>query len=52
VHTGFLWVNLKGGDHLEDSGVDGGIILKIDLREMGWGMDWIEFVEDRDSGLL
>jgi hypothetical protein len=27
VHTGFLWGNLREGDNLKDSGVDGRIIL-------------------------
>jgi len=22
--------------------------IKIDLQEMGWGMDWIELAQDRD----
>jgi hypothetical protein len=26
-------------DHLEDLGLDGRIVLKIDLEEVGWG-DW------------
>jgi len=42
VHTGFWWENL------EDAGVDGRIILKMDLQEVGWGMDWIDLVVDRD----
>ena len=28
VHTGFWWGDLRDGDHLEDSGVIGSIILK------------------------
>jgi hypothetical protein len=27
VHTGFLWENLREGDHLEDPDVDGRVIL-------------------------
>jgi hypothetical protein len=26
-----------GGDHLEDQGVDGRLILKSDLKEIQWG---------------
>jgi hypothetical protein len=27
----------------------GGSIIKMDIREVGWGgMDWIELAEDRD----
>jgi len=29
-------------------GVDGRMILKMDLQEVGWGMDWIELAQDRD----
>jgi hypothetical protein len=28
VHTGFLWGNIRKGDHLKDPGIDGRIILK------------------------
>jgi hypothetical protein len=28
VHTGFRWEDLREGDHLEDPGLDGRIILK------------------------
>jgi len=35
-------------DHLEDPGVDGRIILKMDLQEVGCGgMNWIDLAEDR-----
>jgi hypothetical protein len=37
VHTGFWWRNLREGDHLEDLGVDGRIILKSIFERLGGG---------------
>jgi hypothetical protein len=47
VHTRFWWEDLREDDHLgdrrrwEDN-------IKIDLEEVGWGMDWIELAQYRD----
>jgi len=47
--TGFWWGNLRVRDHVGDPCVDGRIILKWELQEVGCGdMDWIELVQDRD----
>jgi hypothetical protein len=45
VDTGFWWGNLMEGDHLDDSGVDGTIILrwifrKWDVRAYS-GLNWL-----------
>jgi hypothetical protein len=37
VYTWFWWGNLSERDHLEDPDVDGMIILRIDLKEVGCG---------------
>jgi hypothetical protein len=35
---------------LEDLGVDGRIILQIDLQQVGWGgMDWIDLAQERNG---
>jgi hypothetical protein len=44
VHTGFLWGDLREGDHLGDSGIDGRIILKWIFRtwDGAWtGLSWL-----------
>ena len=33
LHTGFWWGDLRGGDHLEDLGIDGRIILKRIIKK-------------------
>jgi hypothetical protein len=35
MHRGFWWGNLNNGDHLEDLGVNGRIILKLTFKEWG-----------------
>jgi hypothetical protein len=46
VHTAFKWGNLRGKYHLEDSGVDGKLYIKMDVQEMEWegtgaGLIWL-----------
>jgi hypothetical protein len=49
VYTRVWWGNPRGKDKLENPGVDGRIILKMDLQEVGCGgMDWIDLAQVRD----
>ena len=48
MRTGFWWGNLKEKDHLEDTGKDGGIILKRIFKEWDGNVDWIYLAQDRD----
>jgi hypothetical protein len=48
LHTGFWWGDLKEGDHVGDSRVDGRIILKWIFKKWDGRMNWIELAQDRD----
>jgi hypothetical protein len=45
VRTGFWWGNLREGDHLDESGVGGRIILRWIFRKRCGGMDWIDLAQ-------
>jgi hypothetical protein len=50
MHTGFWWGDLREGDHLEDLDVDGRIILKWILQEIGCnGVDWIDMAQHKNK---
>jgi hypothetical protein len=46
MHTKFQLENLKGGDHMEDPGINGSIILEWILKSLG--VKWIRLAQDRD----
>jgi hypothetical protein len=49
VYTELWWGNLREGDHLEDPGIYGRIILRWIFRKwFGGDMDWIYLAQDRD----
>jgi hypothetical protein len=48
VHTEFWCGNLREGDHLEDKGIVGRIILKYIFKQWDRGMNWIDVTHSRD----
>jgi hypothetical protein len=49
LSTRFWRETLRERDQWRDQGVDGRIIIKMDLKEVGCGvMDWIELAQDTD----
>ena len=47
MHTGFWWRNLRERDLSLD-----GDNIKMDLKEIGWRVDWIDWLGIRKSGGL
>ena len=48
MHTRFKWRNLREGDHLEDTSLDGKIILKWIFERLDGDIDWIDLAQERD----
>jgi hypothetical protein len=51
VHTGIWCGGLAEGDHFEELGVDGSIILEFILKKWNRSMCWIDLAQDRDRWL-
>ena len=49
VRTGFWWANQRERDRLENTGVDGLIILKWTFRKCDEGMNWIDLGHNTDG---
>jgi hypothetical protein len=48
VYTGFWWGQIKERRPLGRPRHRGDDNIKMDLQDVGWGMDWIVMAEDRD----
>jgi hypothetical protein len=48
IHTGFRWENLREEDHLEDSCINGRIILKWIFEQWDEGMNWMDQAQHKD----
>ena len=51
MRTGFRWENLRAEDDMEDSGVDGRIILKWVFEKWDGDLERIDLPQDRDRWL-
>jgi hypothetical protein len=49
VHTGIWRENLRKRDNLEDLRVDGRIILECVFKKRNQGVDWTDFVQEKDG---
>jgi hypothetical protein len=49
VHTGFWWEYPREPVHLEDSSIDGRVILKLIFEKWDGGVDWIDLAQDREK---
>jgi len=48
-HTGFWWGDMREGDHFENLGTDGKMIIKWIFRKCEWGdTDWIDLAQDKN----
>jgi hypothetical protein len=46
MHTEIWWGNVKERGNSEDLGVDGKLLFKIDIKEIGQeGVDWIHLAQ-------
>jgi hypothetical protein len=52
VHTGCWWKNLRKGDHFENPGRDGKIILKRIFEKRDGSIDWKDLAQDRTGSEL
>ena len=49
MYSGFWWGNLNDGDHLEETDLDGRIIVKLSFKEWVEGnVDWINLAHELD----
>jgi hypothetical protein len=48
VHIGFWWLTLEGRRPLERPRSRWDVNIKMDVREVRWGMDWIDLAQESD----